>query len=143
MLSASRNFTALYLAFLLSLLSTLPSTYAAVDTKVANRTIERVRFSVLEPSCASSVSSDHTPKGSSLMCHIPRRPSNYARTRYIRLTSTRTSKTGTFAPGETRVQGLRIKSPRPAQVVGLWRGRLHRTSWACCITCRADDAPPD
>ncbi|KAF8435055.1 legume-like lectin family-domain-containing protein [Boletus edulis BED1] len=41
MLSATRCFAALYFAFSLSLLSTLPSVYAAVDTKVANRTIER------------------------------------------------------------------------------------------------------
>ncbi|KAG6381972.1 ER lumen protein retaining receptor-domain-containing protein [Boletus reticuloceps] len=42
MLSVTRCFAALHFAFSLSLLCTLPSVYAAVDTKVANRTIERV-----------------------------------------------------------------------------------------------------
>lgn len=44
MLSATRYFAALYLALFLSLLSTLPCAYAAADTKVANRTIERVSY---------------------------------------------------------------------------------------------------
>jgi len=41
MLSATRCFAAFYTALFFSLLSTLPSAYAAADTQVANRTIER------------------------------------------------------------------------------------------------------
>lgn len=42
MMSATRCIAALYLALFLPLLNTFPYAYAAADTKVANRTIERV-----------------------------------------------------------------------------------------------------
>jgi mannose-binding lectin 2 len=59
MLSATRCFAAFYTALFFSLLSTLPSAYAAADTQVANRTIERVS-SPSSASCPGSVSRGRT-----------------------------------------------------------------------------------
>lgn len=98
MLSAKRSFAALYLALFIALLTTLPSAYAAADTKVANRTIERVSSSLLLGHEASTCVP--LPRRSGwvelgLMHRILYRPSNYARTLYFRPISTKTCKTGT------------------------------------------------
>lgn len=115
MLSATRCFTAFSLALFLSLLSTLPSAYAAADTKVANRTIERVS----------------SPSARRVRVPFPRGGVAHAlqtvqlRTHSIHPPYIDEDLQNRYVAG-SRLGKNCIVTSLPVQVVGLWRGRVRR-----------------
>ena len=127
MQSATRCFAAFYLALFLSLSSTLPFAYAASDTKVANRTIERVS----SPSSGSRFRFPaDTRKGARrTYAHVP----HSSQTVQLRTHSIHPPyidedlQNRYVVPGERFGKDCILNPLAPLQVVGLWRGCVHRT----------------